>query len=209
MKMIILCTALLLPTLPAKSFIDPPLEGCPDPNAVEALLTRIRDSNWQHMPLERLRSVWPTELTDIECDSKVSRSLISHNRVINGHCQCCATFSFKIPQNQGAARIEQLDSVIFNYSARHRDELVGIAKKFARAAGLRQGELKIVGRDSEQSFQWEATKGGKRNLYTLELHFSRQGRLWELYFNSGWNIIEPASSDPKTPDSKKRFPLND
>lgn len=195
MKLIsLLCTMLVLTTFPTKPSADRPLEGCVDPNAIAALLAKIGETGWQGISFERLQSLWPTELADIECDSNVGRSVMSRDRIIKGHCQCCATFSFKVRTKQDEARSEQLDGVIINYSASRRDELVGVAKKFASASGLRQAELKTVGLGSEQSFQWETTKGKERGLYTLELRFTRQARLWELYFSSGWNKIEPASS---------------
>lgn len=209
MRMIsLLCTILVLTTLPTKSPADHPPEGCVAPDTIAALLGKIQDANWQGMSLERLRSMWPKDLTDIECDSNLSRSVMSQDRIINGHCQCCATFTFKAQRKQDGARGEQLDGVIINYSTRRRDALVDIAKKFASASGLRQAQLKTVGLGSEQSFQWETTKAKERSVYTLELRFTRKARLWQLYFTCGRYVIEPSSLRRPTDIEGKNDQMN-
>ncbi|HVS83941.1 MAG TPA: hypothetical protein VHE60_19570 [Pyrinomonadaceae bacterium] len=194
MKLIlVLFTILVFTSFPTQSSADRPLEGCVDPNTIAALLTKIRDSNWQGISLERLRSMWPRELGDTEVGSNVSRSVSSDDRVIKGHYQCATSFDFIVQRKQDGAMSEQLHGVTINYSARRRDNLVDIAKKFAGAAGLRQAELKTVGLGSAQSFQWETTKGKERSSYVLELRFTREARLWHLLFSTGRYVIEPSS----------------
>ncbi len=119
-----------------------------------------------------MRSLWPKELTDIEFESSVSRSVISYDRMISGHCECCVTFEFKVHRKQDGARSEQLEASR-SITRHQREALVRIAKRFASASGINQAELASVGLNSEKSFQWQVTDGQDRILHTLELRFIR------------------------------------
>jgi hypothetical protein len=179
-------------------------EGCVDPNIIVTLLTKIRETNWQDMPLDRLRSMWPTELADIECDSNESRSLSSNDRIINGHCQCCVVFEFKVQRKQDEAKSEQLHGVIVNYSTRRRSDVVNLAKRFALASGLREADLRMIGRGSTQSFQWEVTTSKERTVQVLELRFTRQVGLWKLNFNRGGYLLAALLTGTTRSDDRRK-----
>src|ERR1700674_5022005 len=147
---IVLYAVLALAPVLCNARVDQRLEGCVDPKTIVTLLAKMQQADSQGMSLEQIRSIWPTELADIECDAKVNRSVKSDDRILKGHCQCCSVFSFKV---QGGATNEQLVSVTINYSANRRDTLVSMAKDFGRASRLSEHDLKTVGAESAQSFQ--------------------------------------------------------
>ena len=166
------------------------LEGCINPNAIAEALTKLHKSNWRDVSLDQLRAIWPAELAGKDCDPGGCRDVWSEDRIISGHCQCCATFTFRIQGVEAKPRTEWLDNIVINYRSRQRSKLVVTARKFAAALGLRQDALDTVGTDSVQNFHWETSGGPGRELSAIELRFVREGHEWELYLNSGQNIAE-------------------
>lgn len=173
------------------------LEGCVEPSEIAKALTTLAARDWREVSLGELRQVWPTELAGLNCDSDVCHSVWSKDRIISGHCECCATFSFKVQGGTTGPRQEQLDEVIINYSAMQREQIVAIAKAFAVASGLRAADVARVGRDGVQNFHWTSKKGKDQELSGVELRINHEGSLWELYFNWGRNLIEPLASSSK------------
>src|SRR5437870_3220259 len=98
------------------------LEGCVDPKLIRVLLTKIGQADSEGISLEQVRVLWPNDLTDIECENKTTRSLKSEDRIVNGHCQCCSVFSFKVDEKSGVAH-EQVDGITVNYSSREHQTL--------------------------------------------------------------------------------------
>jgi hypothetical protein len=175
------------------------LEGCPDPKTITDALEKIRDRGWQSVSLQRLREVWPTVLGAADCGAEASLSAWSKDRIIKDHCQCCTTFFF-VQQDDGGKKIERLQNIVINYTGRRREEIVATAKGFARATGLGESDLNTVGIDSVENFSWNRKSGDEKDdLYGLEVRFTRQGALWELYFNvSRHTMAAPASGTPHT-----------
>ena len=167
----------------------PRLEGCADAPEIAKALAKLEEKDWQEVSLAQLRPIWPTELVGLSCDSDVCHSVWSKDRIIGGHCQCCATFSFKVQAGENGPRNAQLDEVIINYAALQREEIVAIAKAFAKASGLGAADLATVGRDSVQNFHWSSLRGKHQELSGIEVRISREGRVWELYLNWGRNPI--------------------
>jgi hypothetical protein len=186
-----LCLILALAPVLGSIRVDRRLEGCVDPKTITTLLANMQQADSPGISLEQLRTIWPTELADIECDAKANRSVKSEDRILKGHCECCSVFSFKVRREQGGATSEQLVGATINYSASRRNKLVSLAKDFARASGLGESELKTVGTEVAQSFQWEASKGREPRVYVVEIRFTREVGLWKLYFSTGWYVLEP------------------
>lgn len=186
-----LCLILALAPVRGSIRVDRRLEGCVDPKTIATLLAKMQQTDPRGITLKQLRGLWPTELADIECDAKASRSVQSQDRILKGHCQCCSVFSFKVRREQGGATNEQLVSATINYSASRRNTLVSMAKDFARASGLGENELKTIGTEAAQSFQWKASKGREPRVYVVEIRFAREVGLWKLYFSTGWYVLEP------------------
>ncbi len=185
--------AVLVPMLGSQ--VANQLEGCLDPNAITAALERIRVTDWRNVSLRGLRSIWPTELDALDCDTEVCHSVWSKDRIIKGHCQCCATFYFDVKHDsEGPSRREELQNIIINYTGHHREEIVAAARAFAKASGLPESDLATIGNDAVQNFSWESTRGSEKDIYGVELRFTRQGALWELYFNVGRHTIAPPSA---------------
>jgi hypothetical protein len=166
------------------------LDGCTNPDAIAMALAKLHEADWRDVSLDQLRSIWPTELDGKDCDPGGCRDVWSEDRIISGHCQCCATFMFKTQGSEAMPRTEWLDNVVINYSMQRRVELVAVAKTFAAALGLRQTDLETIGRDPVQIFHWETTGRQGRELSGIELLLTDEGTRWELYLNSGQNITE-------------------
>lgn len=190
-----LCTvfalAILVPMLGSSQGPNQP-EGCLDPNAIAGALERIREVGWQNVSLQRLRSIWPRELDALDCDTEVCHSVWSKDRIIKGHCQCCTTFFFEVHHNPDGSRGEKLQNIIINYTGHRREEIVAAARGLARASGLGKSDLATLGNNPIHNFSWQSTRGDEKDLYGVEVRFTRQGRLWELYFNISRYMIDPS-----------------
>lgn len=68
--------------------------------------------------------------------------------------------------------------------------LVAMAKLFGRAVGLGAADLKAIGSESSQDYQWEKIKGQERRLYVIELRFTREAGLWKMFFSTGFYVVE-------------------
>jgi hypothetical protein len=190
--------AVLVPVLASSQGANQ-LEGCLNPGVVASALETIHATDWRNVSLERLRSIWPTELDALDCDTEVCHSVWSKDRIIKGHCQCCATFYFDVKRNSdGSSRREELQNIIINYTGLHRKELIADARRFARASGVPESDLATVGNDRVQNFNWESASGNEKDIYGVEVRFTRQGASWELYFNVGRNAMVPHSSDSQS-----------
>jgi hypothetical protein len=167
------------------------LEGCVEPKKIATVISEMRQDNSRPISEQQFRAMWPTELGDAEVDHPAnSRSFRSDDRILKGHFQCGEVFTFNVRQDGGATPLE-LRSVIVNYSARRRDALVETAKLFARAIGLGQADLKTVGAESSQGYQWEKIKEKKRRAYSIDLRFTREEGLWKMYFSTAFYVVEP------------------
>lgn len=184
---------LLLPMLVSSQRVDQ-LEGCLNPNAISGALEKIKEAGWQNVSLQRLRSIWPRELDALDCDTEVCRSVWSKDRIIEGHCQCCATFYFEVQHNPGGQKVGNLQNIIINYTSHRREDSAAAAKSLARAFGLGEVDLATVGNSGVQNFTWKGTRDDEKDdLYGLEVRFTPHGTLWELYFNVGRHTIAPSS----------------
>jgi hypothetical protein len=175
----------------------PHLEGCANASEIAKPLATLAARDWRQVSLGELRQVWPTELAGLNCDSDVCHSVWSKDRIISGQCECCATFSFKVQSGESGSRREQLDEVIINYSIMQRDQIVVVAKEFAVASGLKDADVATIGRDPVQNFHWTSPRGKDQELSGIELRINHRGRLWELYFNWGRNLVEPLAASSK------------
>ena len=170
----------------------PHLEGCLSQSAIASATAKLAKKNWRGVSLPKLRQIWPSEISGLNCEADVCHSVWSMDRIIAGHCQCCATFAFKIQQSTNGVKVEQLDEVILNYSALERPELIDATKKIVTAMGLSGADLATLGSVDEQNFHWTNTNDGENELSTVEVRFARRGQMWELLLNWGRNPIEPS-----------------
>ena|SRR5205085_3851669 len=169
---------------------DSRLEGCVDPKIIAKVLGEMRQDSSRLISEEQVRAMWPIDLADVEVDSKISRTLQSNDRIIKGRYQCSEDFTFNVRQEGGGTPLE-LRSVIVNYSAPRRDTLVAIAKLFAQSVGLGATDLKTIGAEQSQGYQWEKIKGKERRAYTIDLRFTREAGLWKIYFYTAFYVVEP------------------
>lgn len=169
---------------------DRHLEGCVDPKIIATVLGTMRQDNSRPISEAQFRAIWPIELGDAEVNPPANRrSLRSDDRILKGHYQCGEVFEFNVRRDGGATPLE-LQGVTVNYSARRRDTLVAMAKLFARAVGLGPADLKTVGAESSQNYQWEKIKGEERRAYLIDLRFTREEGLWKMYFHTAFYVVE-------------------
>lgn len=170
---------------------DRRLEGCVDPKIIATVLGAMRQDNSRPFSEAQFRAIWPIELGDAEVNPPANRrSFRSDDRILKGHCQCCEIFEFNVRQD-GAATLLELRGVTVNYSTRRRDTLVAMAKLFARAVDLRPADLRTVGAESSQGYQWEKIKADERRAYVIDLRFTPEAGMWKMYFSTAFYVVEP------------------
>lgn len=156
------------------------LPGCRQPSEVARNLTSLQQKNWKAVSSAQVGAIWPSPLEEIECKSTAGcHVLVSKDRVVNGHCQCCETFNFGFDQRLNGPRYEYLKSFVMHYTGQAKPEIIGAARQIARAFGLSDDESERVGSDSVQRFQWNNKK--IHQSYDLEMQFAQVANSWELY----------------------------
>jgi hypothetical protein len=162
------------------------LIGCPNPDVIANALQKLQERNWGSISVEKVESIWPTGFDELACESKSGcRLLVSKNRVIGGHCECCESFAFDVEAIPGGSHAERLDNFIVHYSAPSKGEVVHAAQRLAQGAGLTSVEAMTIGNDSNQRYEWKDSREQVRQSYILELQFTRANPNWELYFSLG------------------------
>jgi hypothetical protein len=158
---------------------------------------KLQEYDWQSVSSAKIQSIWPNSLTEVSCESKQGcRFLVSQDRIIGGHCECCETFVLDFKQNEDGSRTERLDNIIVHYSASNRKEVAEAAKEFAQAAGLAEARIATVGSDSVQKYEWQELRKQARQSYILELRFTRAEHNWELYLSLGADAIKQEPARP-------------
>lgn len=159
------------------------LHGCQAPEVLSKALTKLQQSNWNKISFKHVLSMWPSQLQELKCDSEGGcRILLSQDRIVSGHCECCEAFEFDVDTNQDLSRGEHLSNIIFHYSDPDRNYVIDAAKRMAIAAGLPQEQLPAIGRKRIDRYDWDDERPAVRQSYTLEVHVTKVGQNWELYF---------------------------
>ncbi|MGA8221913.1 MAG: hypothetical protein WB780_09700 [Candidatus Acidiferrales bacterium] len=169
------------------------LRGCLGAERIAEGVAKLRGEGWQNLTVARLRSIWPVGLDPLDCGASDCRSVVRQGRVIDGHCECCEVFEFMLLPGEDKTRVEQLHNVIIHYTAGQQKEAVEVAKQFAKAAGLSDTELAAVGGDTVQKFGWWNPAQNQQEHFGIEIHFTRRGHLWEVYFAVGRDETPPQS----------------
>jgi len=155
------------------------LVGCPNPDAIATAMSKLEQTDWHELTSTQVRAIWPENLNSVPCErDKGCRMLGSNGRIIENHCECCEVFDFDLKHD--ADDTDELRNIIIHYSARDRQEVVGVAKKIARAVGLPDSKLATVGKNRIQKYEWQNSKG-RATETDLELQFTRLGAVWEVY----------------------------
>lgn len=162
------------------------LLGCVDPTKIANALRRLDKIGWENISVEHLLSTWPSRLKESGCQSeKGCRVLVSEDRVISGHCECCESFVFDAAKKADGTKSESLNNIIIHYSARNKRGVVEAAQEFARSVGLPSTEAAKIGNEPVQRFEWKGLRESVQQSYILEMKFTSVGRNWELYLSLG------------------------
>jgi|HubBroStandDraft_1064217.scaffolds.fasta_scaffold132703_1 hypothetical protein len=156
------------------------LEGCPNPSAIAAALEKLQHSRWQDMNVARIQAIWPTELLGASCDSATCSSIESKGRIIGGRYECSEVFLFDVKRADGAAGIERLSNLVIHYSTSQKTETIEAAKLLAKALGLSEPDLSILGNATQQDFHWDSAN---EEISRLAVEVNQRGSVWTLTLN--------------------------
>jgi hypothetical protein len=121
------------------------LIGCPYPELVANSLNKIEQADWQNLSVDRVMSDWPVQFDELTCkDEHPCRILVSKERVIKGHCECCEAFVFDVESDKNGKPKEKLVNVIIHYSSRNREELLLDAMRILSGAGLPDAKIRLL-----------------------------------------------------------------
>jgi hypothetical protein len=158
------------------------LIGCPDPQVVADSLAKIGKADWQNLSAERVMSDLPVQFDELVCESeRRCRILVSKERVIKGHCECCEAFVFNVESDKGGKPKEKLVNVIIHYSSSNREQLLMDGVRILGAVGLPNAKLRLLGHETAQRFEWESAHGNATLSNLLETNITKVGTNWELY----------------------------
>jgi len=158
------------------------LVGCPDPELVAHSLTKIEKADWQNLSVDRVMSDWPVQFDELKCKGERScRILVSKERVIKGHCECCEAFVFDVESDENGKPKEKLVNVIIHYSSSNREELLTDAMRILSGAGLPDAKVRLLGHETAQRFEWESAYGKATFSNLLETKITKAGANWEFY----------------------------
>jgi|ERR1700733_4200523 len=172
----------LLPMLLAPAAMDEGrFKGCIPQAKIEAALQLLHDSDWAALSTERVKSMWPHDLHEDDCNPEYCGTLRSQDRIIGGVCECCEAFFFKVDGALLKANSEHLVDVVINYGASTSHDALNAAKSFALALGLPESEASRVKVNAEQDFSWKQSGGNKLSLLTVGI--GHKGDRWAVYLN--------------------------
>lgn len=156
------------------------LRGCQEPKALADALQKLTSLDWKETSLETVRSIWPRELTNINCSKNGCNAAASQDRIIAGRCECCIFFHFLVPED-GQASGERLQNVVIRHSAASKSEVVEATKLLVAALGLPERHQSGIGRYEEQTFDWGIRRGDRKQLALLEVQVGRADGVWTAF----------------------------
>jgi hypothetical protein len=158
--------------------------GCADPDVMRKALKGISDSDWNAISETNLQSMWPTEISPADCNAGACQTLSHEGRVIDNNCECCELFHFQIDREDKAASIkERLHTIVIHYSVANGDEILTVARSFARAVGLSDADSATIKRETRQSFDWDVDRGKQKEIASLEVEITHQRQMWHVYLS--------------------------
>ncbi|MBZ5679428.1 MAG: hypothetical protein LAO24_04895 [Acidobacteriia bacterium] len=156
------------------------LEGCPNPTTIAAALEKVQHSRWQDMNVARVQAIWPTELLGASCDRATCSSVESKGRIIGGRYECSEVFLFDVKRGDRGAAIERLNNLVIHYSTSQKSETIEAAKLMAKALGLAESDLAILGNSTQQDFHWDIAN---EEISRLAVEVNQKGSVWTLTLN--------------------------
>lgn len=149
--------------------------GCGDVKGLAAALEKLAMRNWKTISDKRLQSMWPTELSDRDCNQGTCALMERDDRVINNACECCQLFLF-IPDN-GSNRLE---NIIIYYSTYQHDDIVRAAKKLAQALGVPAERASAIGLRNSVTGAWHLD-GESQTMGSMEVDIVHRTTVWVAY----------------------------
>jgi hypothetical protein len=165
---------------PAVSAPSHPL-GCADPDIVSKALKGISNRDWNEISETNLSSMWPTEISPVDCNAGACQTLGREDRIINNKCECCELFLLQVDRDNVGQIKERLQSMVIHYSVTGSDEILAAAKKFARAMGLSDADAATIKRQARQQFEWDVDRGRQHELAVLTVEVTHQRQMWQVY----------------------------
>ena len=158
---------------------DKVLLGCPNITSVAAALSKLEKSDQRDISLSKVDALWPYKLDALDCEPTACNSVWHQGRIINGDCECCATFYFdkNLIKDEGSG---SLFALIINYSSRKQAGVVEAAKLLCAVFGVSKQDIKVIGNVSRQFFSTETTRKQQRVGTGIHLTIVQRKRLWEM-----------------------------
>lgn len=106
--------------------------------------------------------------------------------VIDGLCECCQKIDIDHPSNSEAGSDESLVVTIY-YSARSKTDVVVAARALAKAAGLSDDHVRTVGREPDESFQWQGASQGE--MFVMAVKLTHREAHWTVFVHADRHLL--------------------
>ena len=181
-RLLLISVVTMTLSLPARGKPARPL-GCADPDVIGKALMALSNADWNNISETVLPTMWPTEISPIDCSAGACQTLGRQDRVINNECECCELFHLEVDRSdKGGAIKERLRSIVIYYSATNREETLLSARKLARALGLSEADAATIGREPQQHFYWDVDRGNQKEIALMDARLMHQQSTWKIYF---------------------------
>jgi hypothetical protein len=118
-------------------------------------LEKLQSNRWEDMDEAKVQAIWPTKLLgEGDCDSSSCKSLVHDGRVIEDLPECAEIFNFDVERGAETST-EALNGIIIHYSTSRKTNTIAALKVMAKAIGVPQPDLDVIGTMSRQDFYWE------------------------------------------------------
>jgi hypothetical protein len=145
-------------------------------------LKGISDRDWNSISETNLRSMWPAEVSPIDCNAGSCQTLGRQDRIINNECECCELFLLQVDRNdKGEMTQERLHSIVIYYSAYTKEAALSAARKLTRALGLSEAETATIGREPQQHFYWDVNSGKLKEIALMDVELTHRRSIWRIY----------------------------
>lgn len=179
-------TTLFLVVALANAFPQSELRGCTSPNEIAEKLARLQASDWKTVSADKVQAIWLMPFDEVVCNNpKACRFLVTKQRVINGHCECCEAFKFELRRGAENIQTEDLTDAIFHYTSANRTKVLRAARLLGQAAGMSRADVATIGNDFARTYRLRDSRHKTGDSYVLEIRLTQIQSNWELYFNLG------------------------
>ena len=157
---------------------------CLAPEPLVSVLKGLEEREWGAVSKRTLRSMWPPEAGDLDCNDTACQTLSNKGKVTDGECECCVLFNFDIDRDdKGAVINERLYSVVIYYSASDKNKTVEVTRTLAEAFGAPNSVTSTIRGKRQQQLYWNLDRGKNTEVALMELTVTHRRRSWTVYIH--------------------------